>query len=239
VVTAAGPVVDAAATPVIHEALEARDLLPATHIVDTGSLDAALLVASAERYGVDLVGPTRPDSHWQARAQQGFAAHDFQIDWAAERATCPAGHASISWTPAVDNRRKEVVKIKFSAGDCRRCPFLTQCVRSTKTYPRRALTVRRQPQYEALAAARQRQQTPEYAAAYARRAGVEGTLSRGVRRCRLRRTRYVGQDRTHLGHVLTAVGLNFLRLGEWLSGSDRPKTRRSRFATLMAGAVPA
>ena len=132
-----------------------------------------------------------------------------------------------------------MVKIKFSAGDCRRCPFLAQCVRSTKQYPRRALTVRRQPQYEALAAARQRQQTPEYAAAYARRAGVEGTLSRGVRRCRLRRTRYVGQDRTHLGHVLTAVGLNFLRLGEWISGSDRPKTRRSRFATLMAGAVPA
>ena len=163
VATSAGPVVDAAATPVIHDALERRDLLPAAHIVDTGSLDAALLVASAERYGVDLLGPPRPDSHWQARAQQGFAAHDFQIDWAAERATCPAGHASISWTPAVDNRRNEVVKIKFSAGDCRRCPFLTQCVRSTKTYPRRALTVRRQPQYEALAAARQRQQTPEYA----------------------------------------------------------------------------
>ena len=132
-----------------------------------------------------------------------------------------------------------MVTIKFSAGDCRRCPLLAQCVRSTKQYPRRALTVRRQPQYEALAAARQRQQTPEYAAAYARRAGVEGTLSRGVRRCRLRRTRYVGQDRTHLGHVLTAVALNFLRLGEWLSGSDRPKTRHSRFATLMATGVPA
>jgi len=97
--------------------------------------------------------------------------------------------------------------------------------------------VRRQPQYKALAAARQRQQTPEYAATYARRAGIEGTLSRGIRRCRLRRTRYVGQDRTHLGHVLTAVALNFLRLGEWLSGIDRPATRRSRFATLIAGAV--
>ena len=88
--TAAGPVVDAAATPVIHEALEARDLLPATHSVDTGSLDAALLVTSRERYGVDLVGPTRPDSPRQARADQGFAAQDFRIDWEAEQATCPA-----------------------------------------------------------------------------------------------------------------------------------------------------
>ena len=99
--------------------------------------------------------------------------------------------------------------------------------------------MRRQAQYEALAAARHRPHTPEYAKAYARRAGIEGTLSRGLRRCRLRRTRYVGQSRTHLGHVLTAVGLNFVRLAEWLSGTDRPHTRRSRFATLMATAVPA
>ena len=238
VVTTAGPVVDAAATPVIHAALEERDLLPAAHIVDTGYLDAALLVTSRQRYGVDLVGPARPDSHWQARANAGFAAQDFRVDWAAQQATCPAGHTSSSWTPAVDSG-KDVVKIKFSASHCRRCPFLAQCVRSTKKYPRRALTVRRQAQYEALAAARQRQQTPAYATAYARRAGIEGTLSRGVRRCRLRRTRYVGQDRTHLGHVLTALGLNFLRLGEWLSGLDRPTTRRSRFATLMASAVAA
>jgi len=90
VATSAGPIVDAAATPVIHDALECHDLLPAAHLVDTGSLDAALLVASAERYGVDLVGPTRPDSHWQARANAGFAAQDFRVDFDAQEATCPA-----------------------------------------------------------------------------------------------------------------------------------------------------
>ena len=90
VVTTAGPVVDSAATPVIHEALARRALLPTTHLVDTGYIDADLLVTSRERYGVDLFGPPRPDSHWQARAQQGFAAHDFRIDWESQQATCPA-----------------------------------------------------------------------------------------------------------------------------------------------------
>ncbi len=76
------------------------------------------------------------------------------------------------------------------------------------------------------------------ATAYARRAGIEGTLSRGLRVCRLRRTRYTGQEHVHLGHVLTAVGLNFLRLGEWFSDAPRARMRRSPFATLIAGAPP-
>ena len=73
-----------------------------------------------------------------------------------------------------------------------------------------------------------------FATAYATRAGIEGTLSRGVRTCRLRRTRYVGQAKTHLGHVLTAAGMNFLRLGEWFADRPRARTRRSPFTTLMA-----
>jgi transposase len=40
--TTAGPVSDGAATPRIHQALERQGLLPTTHIVDTGYLDAEL-----------------------------------------------------------------------------------------------------------------------------------------------------------------------------------------------------
>jgi group II intron reverse transcriptase/maturase len=39
VATTAGPTADGAATPVIHAALQARDLLPQAHLVDTGFLD--------------------------------------------------------------------------------------------------------------------------------------------------------------------------------------------------------
>ena len=80
--------------------------------------------------------------------------------------------------------------------------------------------------------------TGEYARTYAKRAGCEGPLSRGVRRCRLRRTRYIGEERVHLGHVLSATGLNFVRLGEWLAGIPRAKSRSSPFATLMVGSAP-
>jgi transposase len=95
-------------------------------------------------------------------------------------------------------------------------------------------TVRPQAHFEALRAARQREATPSFAAAYALRAGIEGTLARGIRRCRLRRTRYVGQARVHLGHSLVATALNFLRLGEWFADTPHPKPRRSPFAALLA-----
>jgi transposase len=238
--TTSGPIADGEATPLIHQALQARDLLPEVHVVDTGYLDAPLLVASQQEYDVDLLGPTRPDYRWQAREQTGFAAEHFQIDWDHQQATCPEGKTSLSWTPAVDKRTNAVVKIKFSSKDCRHCPSRAQCFRSASTkHARRTLTIRPQTQYQALQAARQREHTADYAATYAWRAGVEGTLSRGVRTCGLRRSRYIGQARTHLGHVMTAVALNFLRLGEWLSGRPMAKTRRSPFALLMAAGVAA
>ena len=139
----------------------------------------------------------------------------------------------MSWTPAVDKRVNEVIKIKFSARDCGVCPSREQCTRSMKRTPRRTVTVRVREQHEALCAARARIQAVEYRKEYARRAGIEGTLSRGVRRCHLRRTRYVGLAKVHLGHLLTAVAMNFVRVGEWLAGLPRAQTRRSAFWQLM------
>jgi transposase len=45
------------------------------------------------------------------------------------------------------------------------------------------------------------------------------------------------QERTHLGHVLTAAALNFARVAAWLAEVPRARTRRSAFATLMARAA--
>jgi Transposase DDE domain len=235
--TSTGPVADGDATPRVHAALAARDLLPEVHIVDTGYLDAALMVRSQTDYQVDLLGPTRADYHWQAREATGFAVEHFRIDWDRQQATCPAGHTSISWTPAVDKRTNEVIKVKFSTSDCGPCPSRPLCTRSQKRYPRRTITVRREAEYQALLAARLRAGTEDYAKTYAKRAGIEGTLSRAIRRTRLRRTRYIGEARVHLGHLLAAVALNFLRLGEWLTGAERAKSRRSPFARLMAAAT--
>jgi transposase len=232
--TTPGPTADGAAPPQIHAALEQRGLLPGTHIVDTGFLDADLLVDSRDDYGVDLLGPTRLDDPWQAREGAGFDVQHFQIDWDQQHATCPAGKTSISWTPAIDNREKAVIKVKFSSTDCRRGEHLSQCIRSKKRYPRRTLTVRPQPQYHALQAARQREATEAFQTEYARRAGIEGTISRGTRSMRLRRTHDIGLRRVHLGHILAAVGLNVLRLGEWFLETTHAKTRITPFARLIA-----
>jgi transposase len=183
------------------------------------------------------LGPTRLDDHWQARAGSGFDAQHFQVDWGQQHATCPAGKTSLSWTPGVENRRNPVIKVKCSSKDCRRCDHVAQCVRSKKRYLRRTLTIRPQPQYQALRAARQRGATEAFQAEYARRAGIEGTISRGTRAVCLRRTRDIGLRRVHLGHILAAVGLNVLRLGEWLLEMARAKTRMTPFTRLMADAA--
>ena len=65
-------------------------------------------------------------------------------------------------------------------------------------------------------AAREREKTRDFKQEYAQRAGIEGTLSRGIRTCGLRCSRYVGHTKVHLGNVLTATALNLLRIGEWL-----------------------
>jgi IS5 family transposase len=69
---------------------------------------------------------------------------------------------------------------------------------------------------------------------YKRRAGIEGTISQGVRSFGLRRARYWGQAKTHLQHVATAAAMNLSRIADWLGDIPRAKTRKSRFTRLVA-----
>jgi transposase len=77
--TTSAPATDGEVTTSIHEALAQDGLLPSTHLVDTGYVDALTLTASQRDYGVELLGPTRADYHWQAHEQKGFAASNFTI----------------------------------------------------------------------------------------------------------------------------------------------------------------
>jgi transposase len=104
-----------------------------------------------------------------------------------------------------------------------------QCTRAA----RRTLTVRRQDHHLALQAARVRETSREYHTEYARRAGVEGILSQGLRNHGLRRSRYLGEAKTALQHLWTAAAINFVRMGYWLMGKPLTKTRTSAFEHLM------
>jgi hypothetical protein len=117
--------------------------------VDTGYVDAKLLVESQKDYQIDLVGPTRRNHQWQARDPKGFDADHFLIDWEEQQATCPEGHISSSWTPAKDLRKNEVIKIKFSMTDCQVCPSRSLCTQSIR-HTRRTVTIRPHKQCLAL-----------------------------------------------------------------------------------------
>lgn len=228
--TTPAPVSDIGMTAVIHQALHHKGILPETHLVDSGYVHADSLLSSQVDYGVDLLGPTRPDTGWQSRAGEGFAVEDFQLDWANQQATCPAGKQSLHWTPALNNKGKAVIQIHFSKQDCRPCPWQPQCTRTNP--PRRGITILPQAPYQTLQAAREREKTEAFADTYKLRAGIEGTISQGTRACGLRRARYVGLAKTHLQHLFTAMAINIARVGHWLLGTPLARSRTSAFVRL-------
>lgn len=233
--TTSAEVSDAAALEPIHQGMQAQGVLPSVHLVDAGYVNAEALLRTQDHYGVELLGPVPQDGSWQAAAGKGFAAGDFTLDWAQQKAICPAQRQSAEWTASVDARKQPVIKVRFSPQDCRSCAHRSDCTRAA----RRSLTLRPQAQHEALQARRQQQRQSDFGARYRSRAGIEGTISQGVRAFDLRRSRYLGHAKTHLQHVATAAAINLVRVVSWL-GEQRPAaTRRSTFARLIAPPIAA
>ena len=155
------------------------------------------------------------------------------MDWEPQRVTCPAGHTSLSWPPAVDHRDHDVINITFARGDCRDGPLRAPCTRTV----RRTLTIRPREPHEALLANRQRQPTPECQAEQARRWGIEGTLSYGIRSCGMRRARSSGLAKPPLQPCASAAVMHLARIGRWLSGEPRGHTHQTPFQTLQQAAA--
>jgi len=216
-------------TPIQQE-LAVKELLPHVHLVDYGYTSAETLRVSRSQHQVELVGPIRENNQWQARAEQGYDLPHFQIDWEAQQVVCPQGKTTYRWTQAQDGAGQGLVHASFRKSDCTPCPVRSLCTRR-KSAPR-SLTLRAQPEYLALEHARVQQSSTEFKRLYAKRAGIEGTLSQGIRAFELRRTRYIGLAKTHLQHVLTAVAMNVVRIIAWRLGIPHTKTRTSRFAAL-------
>ena len=214
----------------VHASLAKRDLLPSEHLVDKGYTDSHVLVDSRRRFGVEVVGPVADDPSWQAREGEGFAKAAFLVDWERRVVTCPAGKRSISWLPDTYPKNGMVFEARFARKDCTPCPLRARCTRA-RLEPR-IIGLQAREHHEALHAARHRQTTPEFRARYAPRAGIEATHEQAVRRCGLRHARYLGLAKTHLQHIVTAVAINLVRLGEWWAGRAKAPTRRSRFAAL-------
>jgi transposase len=230
VATTAATTADSAMVAPIHSALAKKDLLPAEHLVDAGYVAADVIVTSKETYAVAVVGPAPQDTRWQARAGEGFDVACFTLDWEREQATCPQGAQSATWSPTKDDHANPIITIRFPATACRACPVRAKCTTSP-TGPR-AITVRPKAHYLALQQARQDQKTPEFHARYATRAGIEATISQGLRVTDLRHARYIGLAKTRLQHVLTAAALNLCRLSDWFAERPRASVRITPFVKL-------
>ena len=214
----------------IHTALQSAQMMPETHLVDGGYIAALNLLTSQQVYQVNLLGPATPDRQWQARQQTGYDQRQFRIDWQTQTAHCPQGKTSISWREAMTRHGDPTLVIRFSSKDCQICPVRALC-----THDRvhgRKLSVRPQAEYEVLQRRRREQATDAFKVAYRLRAGVEGTISQGVRIADLRRSRYIGLAKTSLQHLIAAAALNLIRVIEWFADPHFAQTRVSRFARL-------
>jgi transposase len=235
VTTAPAPEADADRAAPIQTALVAQDLAPETHLLDAGYVDAALLVNSRAAHAITVIGPVRPEVSWQAATPGAYDLGAFTIDWDEQRAICPQGQVSRYWTAGHDAWGNPTVSVQFAAKSCAVCPARQHCTRALRGG--RTLRVRQQVEHEALQAARREQQTAAWKARYAKRAGIEGTISEAVRVFGLRNCRYLGDAKTRLQHLATAAALNLARIEAWLCGRPRAATRRSAFAALQPQAA--
>jgi transposase len=127
------------------------------------------------------------------------------------------GKQSVDWHEyQTKEYARPVVKIKFRNQDCLNCPSRNQCVRSKKAG--RSMQIPGREMYEALGADQEKTASDAGRNEYKKRAGIEGTISQGVRRGSMRRSRYIGLEKTHLQEVATGAAINIVRAVNFLNG---------------------
>lgn len=70
----------------IEQELAERDLLPGTHLIDSGYVVADLLVSAPRDHAIDVVGPLPSSASRQNREGKGYDVHSVVMDWEAEQA---------------------------------------------------------------------------------------------------------------------------------------------------------
>jgi transposase len=217
--------------PQIHAALQQLDLLPHEHFVDKGYVTGPNLAHSQCDYGVRLVGPITSDPSWQAHLPDGLTLQQFRIDWEQHQAVCPQGQTSTTWREGLGEEGEPQIEIGFARSVCQSCPLRTRCTKSTTG----GRTLKLSAYHEQVWATRRYQETDAFKAEYALRAGIEGTISATVRNQGARRTRYIGQAKTEVQALLTAMAVNLRRTALWLM-AKRPATTRPPGLTSLAPA---
>ncbi|MFD0502415.1 transposase [Streptomyces chiangmaiensis] len=230
VITTDATVADTDVTETVHQGLAARELLPAEHDVDAGYVTAAHIVTAQDRYGIELVGPSgRTPATTTIRASTSRRARSPSTG---RPARSPVPNARPAPAGLASARAAELLaRVHFTAQDCGSCPVREKCTKAANGKWGRSLTLLPQDQQEALETRRREQLTDEWQKRYNIRAGVEGTISQAVRRTQIRRTRFTGLPKTHLGHIFAATAINIIRLDAWLTETPLGPTRTSHLVS--------
>lgn len=199
--------------------------------LDRGYVDTQVLIDSRQKQGVEVIGLIKVNTIWQSQSEEGLDISHFSIDRENRKVTCPQGQVNQVWTDhAVDQAGRPRIYVRFAKSSCLPCPVRKNCTRSPEGP--RTLSFKPKAEFEILQWARQREFTRDFKDRYAKRAGIEGTISQATRSFGLRRSRYIGQAKTHLQHILNAVAINLARFVDWVNEVPQAATRTSAFAAL-------
>ena len=142
----------------------------------------------------------------------------------------PQGQVSKGWHgpyPTSSPDAAPLIVARFTKDQCRPCPARAACTTSgdgkrTVGFPPREL-------HELQARNRADQQDPAWHKRYAVRSGIEGTVCELAHGHGMRHSRYRGQPKAHLQHVLTAIAVNIERLSQLPPGESTSPRRPTAF----------
>lgn len=174
--------------------------MPEQRYVDSAYVSGEQLRKEQE-LGGQLMGPVSNAEH--PAAEKGFV-----IAPDGRHAICPAGHANKFCRLHTDAERNAQFYRLVWRDCCKQCPRREGCVGKHQEHH---LEVR--ADYDLIQQRREEQKSQAFKAQMRQRNAIEGTGSELVRAHGLRRARYRGMVKVHMGHLLIAAACNVKR---WL-----------------------
>lgn len=145
-----------------------------------------------------------------------FGIRDFRINEDGLSVTCPNNITTAKFVEREDKKRKSKYRhFVFSKNDCDQCPLREQCLKRDKKSGKIRLKHRRLMvflRYDAILNDLKRVETEDFKAAYAKRFKVERRFATMVANHGLRRSRYVGMERSSIHIIIANAASNIIRM---------------------------
>ena len=185
-----------------QERLAQREFEPPRLYVDAGYVSGETVARSRDEYGTELYGPPA-----EPRATGLFQPEQFNVDFEAACATCPAGKTSDRLTLNHEGDTFVGANARFNKATCSGCPLVAKCLGKGKN----ARSVSFTAYHQDLIQQRQKARTPEFKLDYKKRSPGEGIFADLAGPLRLRRSSVKGPLKTFFEHTLGLVAVNVKR----------------------------